>query len=274
MNRIMKQQIKTFNYFLNALVQRFDPMQVICFGHHHTMDHLESFFTEKYTIGHCNYFLLLIIKAPASLSHALQEFANRNYDFGTITMLAHSPQAIVESLSLNNRFFSTVLSNGRSLYKKEVFALNVELAHTDSSFKKEAFHFNHHMQLADGFMGGASECMANAQYTICVFNLHQVVEQCCMALLYVFLDYRCSIHNIKRMLTLCCCFSSEPFKIFVSGSAHDSRLFGILVKSYSKSRYRTDFIVNATDAKELYSKVACLLEMTKQMGADRIARSI
>ncbi|RYG02630.1 MAG: HEPN domain-containing protein [Chitinophagaceae bacterium] len=272
----MKQQLKTFNYFLAELVKRFDPMQVICFGHHHTSHHLESFFTDKYTVGHSDYLLLLIMNAPASLNHVLQEFADRNYDFGAITMLVHSPQAVVESLSLNNRFFTTVLSNGSSLYRKQEFALKtkMELLQPNTSLEKETFYFNHHMQLAKGFMGGASECMANTQYTVCVFNLHQVVEQCCMALLSVFLDYRCSIHNIKRMLTLCCCFSSKPLSIFISGSTHDARLFDILIKSYSKSRYRTDFRINEEDAKGLYTKVTCLLGVTNQMGADRIASSI
>lgn len=272
----MKQQIKNFNYFLNVLVQRFDPMQVICFGHHNTIDHLESFFADKNTNGQCDYFLLLVMKAPASVNHALQEFANCNYDFGSITVLAHSPQAISESVSLKNRFFATVLSKGKSLYNKQGFALNTnsKVLESGTSIEKEAFYFQHHTQLANGFMGGAAECLSNAQYTICVFNMHQVFEQCCIALLYVFLDYRCNIHNIKRMLALCCCFSSKPLKLFISGSSHDARLFEILVRSYSKSRYRTDFIVNAADAEELYYKVTCLLEMTKQMGADRIASSL
>lgn len=267
----MEQQLKNFNYFLNALIQRYDPMQVICFGHHHTVDHLESFFIGNTSIGRCDYFLLLIMKAPACINHQLQDFANRHYDAGTITILVHSEQAISESINLNNRFFQTVINQGRSLYRKGEFNLksNGTVLPADSSFDREKFYFEHHMQLASGFMSGATECLAGAQYNVCAFNLHQVVEQCCMALLYVYLDYRSNIHNLKRMLSLCCCFSNRPLKLFLSGSAYDARLFEVLVKSYSKSRYRIDFVVNAADAMELYDKVVCLIEMTRQMVTER-----
>jgi len=131
-------------------------------------------------------------------------------------------------------------------------------------------HFEYRIALADGFLQGAAECFANRQYNVSTFMLHQVAEQCCIALLHVYLDYRLHIHNLNRALRLCGCFSDRPLKLFASGGLNDHRLLDLLIKSYSHSRYKDDFVVAQEDAEKLYGRVCSFVALTREMCIDKI----
>lgn len=72
------------------------------------------------------------------------------------------------------------------------------------------------------------------------------------------------------MLRLCCSFSDKPIKIFLSGNAEDERLFDILIKSYSGSRYGTNFSVKEQDAQNLYNRITAFLSLVKEMYLEKI----
>lgn len=121
------------------------------------------------------------------------------------------------------------------------------------------------MPLAEGFLRGARECLDKQDYKVSTFLLHQVVEQCSILLLRVHLSYRSEIHNLIRMLRLCNSFSEKPLQTFISGSTEDERLFNLLMKSYSGSRYGNGFTVTAQDAQSLYQRVSTFVTLVKEM---------
>lgn len=98
--------------------------------------------------------------------------------------------------------------------------------------------------------------------------IHQVIEQCLIALIRVHLAYRSEIHNLGRMLGLCTAFSDRPLKKFLSGSAEDKRLFEVLTKSYTGARYAPTFKVNEEEA--IYQKVSAFKVMTLEMCQEKI----
>ena len=126
------------------------------------------------------------------------------------------------------------------------------------------------MPLAEGFLWGAGECLTNQDYKVSVFLLHQVTEQCCILLLRVHLSYRSEIHNLIRMLRLCNSFSEKPLQTFISGSVEDERLFSLLMKSYSGSRYGNGFFVTPQDAQSLYQRVSTFVTLVKEMCGAKI----
>lgn len=125
------------------------------------------------------------------------------------------------------------------------------------------------MPLADGFLMCASECLEKEQYGICAFMLHQAVEQASICLVRVHIAYRSEFHNLYRLLHLCQCFSEKPFQLFLS-TPEDERLFDVMAKSYSGSRYKDDFTVSRQDAESLYQRVASFLLLVKEMCDDKI----
>jgi HEPN domain-containing protein len=131
-------------------------------------------------------------------------------------------------------------------------------------------HYNHRFPLATGFLKSAKECLTNQHYNLSAFMAHQVVEQCCIALIRVHLAYRSDIHNLYRQLRLCESFSPAPSSLFLSGREDDKRLFDIMVKSYSAARYKDDFKVEQADAEQIFIRVSTFLKLTEIMCGDKI----
>jgi HEPN domain-containing protein len=131
--------------------------------------------------------------------------------------------------------------------------------------EKAQKHLDHWLPLAEGFLQGAAECLAKCQYKVCMFMLHQAMEQCCIGLIRVHIAYRLEMHNLHRLLRLSLCFSDITYKMFVTGKSDDDRLFEVLIKSYSQARYKDDFSVDGHDAEKLYDRVSTILMVVLEM---------
>jgi len=266
------QQAVYFKTYLQKLVENFQPLQIFCFAKTNRLTDSTGCFKDQLNNHHCDYCLLMVTESNARLDHKVQDFSNFHYQQGSITILCHSQESIVEAVRANNRFFITVYTTGQLLYSHDGmshFDFTKKFIPSQSAVKAQK-HFDHRMPLAEGFLRGAAECLAQHDYTISTFMLHQVVEQCCILLLRVHIAYRSEVHNLLRMLRLCTSFSDKPIQAFLSGSTADERLFSLLAKSYSGSRYGSGFVVSAQDAQQLFERVAGFAQLVKQLCGAKI----
>jgi hypothetical protein len=263
-----------FKMFIECLVERFQPLQIFCFAKTKLLSETTGCFRDQQSSYHCNYCLLLVTEANTRIDHEVQAFSNQHYQQGVISILCHSQESISEAIKANSRFFITVYITGQLLYTHN------GLSHLDftgkfiptQSAKKAQKHFDHRMPLAEGFLRGANACLAKHDFNVSTFMLHQVVEQCCILLIRVQVAYRSEVHNLYRMLGICCCFSDRPYKLFLPGSPEDQRLFDLLVKSYSRARYAGDFAITEDDARHLYQRAADFVTLTKMMCLETIQK--
>ncbi|TCC99173.1 HEPN domain-containing protein [Pedobacter hiemivivus] len=263
-----------FRAFIDQLVQKFKPLQIFSFSKDSYTQDDQGCFKEKSTTFHCDYCLLLVTESNTRIDHEVQDFTNGNYKHGVITILCHAKHAIEEAIIANNRFFITVCSTAKLIYSHNgmtTFDFSNRFIPTEAAIKARK-HFDHRMTLADGFLTGAHECIINEQHNVCVFMLHQAVEQTCIALIRVHLAYRAEMHNLRRLLHLCSCFSNAPIKMFLSGSPDDERLFEVLLKSYSGARYKDTFNISEDDSWLLYNKVVAFVTLAKVMCEEKIAQ--
>jgi hypothetical protein len=257
-------QAKHFKKFLQSLIQKFQPQQIFCFSENIDTVEQNGCFKTAETYQKCDYCLLMVTETVTRIDHDVQDFANNHYKMGKITILCHGQQTIQEAIRKNNRFFITIYKSAKLLYSHDGLQAsnsNIRFIPTQA-VAKATKHFTHRIDLANGFLQGAGECLAKQQFTVCSFMLHQVVEQCCIALIRVNIAYRSEIHNLSRMLGLCKSFSEEPYKLFLSGNPEDQRLFDLLVKSYCGARYTSSFSVDHDEATKLYHRVSSFLELT------------
>ena len=75
--------------------------------------------------------------------------------------------------------------------------------------------------------------------------------------------YRSDMHNLARLINLCRCFSDEPFELFPRKTAEERRLFQILIRSYSETRYKDEYQLNSADAEKLFTQVVEFLKLIK-----------
>ncbi|EOZ96477.1 hypothetical protein A33Q_2247 [Indibacter alkaliphilus LW1] len=201
------------------------------------------------------------------IDYEIQDFVNHHYQIGQATIVCHGESTIQEQIEANNRFFITVLSKGKYLYTKSGFIDNLFIPkfNPSNALEKAEKHFSCRMAMAKGFLECARDSLSRGSYNITTFSLHQAVEQSCILLIKIHLDYRSEFHNLHRLLGLCRSFSDEPHLLLVGEKPSCRRLFDILMKSYGKTRYSLDFTVSQKEAEELLEKVSSFIEMVESM---------
>lgn len=260
-----------FREFIQRLSQKFEPLQIFSFSQNSYTHNFQNCFNDNQGHFKCDHCLLVVTESATRVDYEMQDFANTNYRQGTITIICHGKQSVMDAVQHNSRFFISVLATGKLLYSKDGLLDGDPIPPfipTNGAIKALK-HYEHRMPLADGFLMCASECLEKEQFGICAFMLHQAVEQACICLVRVHIAYRSEFHNLYRLLRLCQCFSEKPFLLFLS-TPEDERLFDVLAKSYSGSRYKDDFMVSRTDAESLYQRVAPFLLLVKKMCDEKI----
>jgi len=260
-----------FREFIQRLAQKFEPLQIFSFSQHSYTHHSRGCFNDGQHYFSCDHCLLVITEAATRVDYEMQDFANTYYQYGTITLIGHSRQSVMDAVQHNSRFFISVLSTGKLLYSKDGLLVSdpVPPFTPTKGAIKALKHYEHRIPLANGFLMCASECLEKEQFGICTFMLHQAIEQTCICLVRVHIAYRSEFHNLYRLLRLCQCFSEKPFQLFLS-TPEDERLFDIMAKSYSGSRYKDDFTVSRQDAERLYQLVASFLLLAEEMCNEKI----
>lgn len=259
-----------FRQFIHQLAQKFEPLQIFNFSQNSSTYNSKGCFND-HGYFKCDYCLLIVTETATRVDYEMQDFANTNYQHGAITIICHGRQSIIEAVKQNSRFFISVLTYGKQLYNKDgLFDIDREYVFIPTKGAIKALkHYEHRIPIADGFLMCAFECLVKEQFGICAFMLHQAVEQACICLVRVHIAYRSEFHNLYRLLRLCQCFSKRPFQLFLS-TPEDERIFDVMAKSYSGSRYKDNFTVSRQDAESLYQRVTSFLSLVKEMCDDKI----
>jgi len=214
----------------------------------------------------------MVLENETRIEHPVQDYTNTHFHHGRITISVHGRETVTSAIKANDRFFITVANNGKLLYNHDSTIRSFRVPGfipTRAAEKAEKRH-QKKMFLATGFLESAAECLRSANYQLCIYMLHQVVEQCCISLIRVYLAYNSDIHNLYRLLNICDSFSPELSQFFLKRSEEGRRLFDLMVKSYSAARYKDDFIAEQLDAEMLYAQVAAFLKMTEALCQDKV----
>ncbi|WP_316743021.1 HEPN domain-containing protein [Pedobacter antarcticus] len=263
---------KEFKNLILLIAEKYQPYQIISFAEKTRLEQAESCFRNNESEQSFDCCLLIITQNTRRVVHDLQEFCNMHFEFGDITTICHGKQAIQEAVFSQNRFFTTVLKTGKVLYSVDGMAVADFILPDELPRNLEAteMQFEKRYALADAFLSGAEVCLNNGQYAICTFLLHQVVEQCCITMITLFMQYRSDIHHLHRLLKLCRCFSDDPYNHYLSSGGERKKLFEILTRSYSRARYSETFSVKKEDAIQLYKLGINFTTLTRKLCRKKI----
>jgi len=255
---------KDLNYLLEKLITKYLPLKIFCF-HKSIMTKTDiGCFRNTSTVCGSDYWLLMVTENSARIEHAVQDFASAHYNQGAITILVHGHEAIANAVANGNRFFSRIYDKGHLLYSMDGWLSNTPVMPQPSPHDEVEAEERYQLSIsrAQGFIHGAKECLASQNTNVCAFMLHQAVEQCCIALIGLHLDYRCDIHNLRRLLMLTRCVSDQSYQVFFTRRENDEYLFNLLTKSYLNGRYSKDFFISEGELVELMRRVKGLSGIT------------
>ena len=260
-----------FMAFLEKLVAQFKPLQVYQYAQLGQQWQTESVFCNPQQKEEEIYYLLIVTEGSTRIENGIQDFANQHYPEGKVVVLAHGQATLKQSPRMCNDFFNAVQHRGLILYSADgiLQSTAVETFNLQSHLDRAQSNWRHRYNMANGFLKAADTAFDNGFYNVCVFLLHQVVEQFCIGMIWVFMGYRSDMHNLRRLLYLCACFSKQPLKHFTATPENDS-LLTLMMESYSCARYKNDYTVLDTHADKLYSLVYDFVQLSKELCKNKL----
>ena len=266
-------QCRELEEVITSLVSKFKTEYIFCFSCLNDAKTTTSCFAGDINQSDTHYFLLMITTEITRIEHEVQDYVNTIFEKGTITIVVHGMETVINAIAQGSRFFASVCRDGMQLYSASGLRLNIEYPNLNpaTTFTKAQKHFYHRFGMAWGFQESASTSHDNSMYNNCLFELHQSVEQACIAVIRVYMAYRSDMHNLGRLLNLCKCFSDGQIELFPRRTEEDKRLFQILVKSYSDARYKDDYQVSDSDAEDLCTRVLEFCELIKRLCNEKLA---
>lgn len=265
-------QLQPLKAVIDGLVLRYQPVTICCFSYRQTQSLRMNCFDKEASRERSHFFLLMVTQGRQRLEHEAQDYLNTHFTEIETTLLVHGEDTVVEQLKTGNWFFSRVLNLAERCYSKDGLLLQSPLPELDDAAVVASARncFIHRLDMAHGFYKGA-QALREANYpSNALFLLHQCVEQSCSALIRVFLNYRSDIHNLSRLMKLCLCFTDMPLEVFPQESAADQRLFSLLQRSYSETRYREGFQVERDDFLQILQRVKNLMDRMEAMCGERL----
>ena len=258
---------------ISSLVTKYEVEYIFCFGC--SDEHYKSVgcFSEGFNARRTHYFLLMLTTQITRIEHEVQDHVNGLSEDFTISIIVHGLQTATNAVAQGSRFFCSACRDGVQLYSANGLRLSLDypILNPVTTFAKAQKHFFHRFGMACGFLESASTSYDNGFYNNCMFELHQCMEHACIALIRVYIAYRSDMHNLARLLNLCKCFCDPQVELYPRKSEEDDRLFRLLLKSYSETRYKDDYQIVDHDADELCTQVRSFLETVKKLCNKRLA---
>lgn len=253
---LSEEQQRDLSGIADAITRKFETQHIFLLGFRKkTAAACSCFATNRYTEFKA-YCLLVVITASQSQQHTIQDFLSHHFPDLQITVLSHWSGQVDKLLAEGNRFFCEVFKTGLLLTTSDGYnALSSIHAGTPAQYHEDARQFfSHHSALSKGFLASARQRFTDQDFKLCLFLLHQAMEQSAIGLIRVWMGYRYNIHHLSRLLALCCYFSPKIPQIFTN-SKQDQILLQKLNRAYLDTRYQNDFQVTAHQAEALLKKV-------------------
>jgi len=268
----VKERKEQFSAFIKVLADRYKPLYIYCFGELTESSSTAGCFVNHSDCENCRYYLLMVMENESRIEHPVQDYVNTHFQYGSITILVHVKETVTAAMKANDRFFITITNGGKLMYSHDqtITSFQVSAYIPTRAADKAMKHHQRCFDLAKGFLEGAFGYLRTAKYSLCLFMLHQVVEQSCSGMIRVYLSYKSDMHNLYRLLSLCDSFSPGLSKFFLGESGEGRILFDLMVRSYAGARYWDNFQVDQASAEKLSQQVSAFFEIAEKLSLQKI----
>jgi uncharacterized protein len=203
-----------------------------------------------------DYDLAVLVASPAvATDEALwadcQERAREVAGDTPVSLIVHTVDDVRQQLARGSSFFRDVLTEGVALYDAGRVAITVPdvTPAMHHALAREAFqrYFDHAAQLYSSF----ERNLAHGSFAIAAFELHQVAETLCKAVLVVFTAYLPKMHDLDELGRRCIRACPNLGPLVPQDAPDRKRLAGLLRAVYVDARYSFAFEASREDLKSL-----------------------
>lgn len=259
---------------INKLTKRIATKYIFCFALQRHESHHKHCFVSQSTKRRLSINILLVYaddeqRTLVDIQHLANSFTIDECQCAAV-VIRHADA--MGRFAASDAFVCNVFRYGALLYSQNNVLPNREgfvchrtlLQQTREGWRR---WFNNSCQ----FMDCAAYCLAEHNFCLAVFMLHQTVEQACKAMLKVMLYMRPNTHNLAWMLKLCSTLAPEIATVFPQDHEEDKALFRLLKESYNDCRYAAGFNVKEEEAWAIYYRVSSLMHIAGELCNRRIA---
>lgn len=272
---ITEDQSNALGNIISQIVKETKPEKIICFGARTNHNFIWSGFldtTDEIQSIECD----LVIVTQEREKEKRDELSNNVTKLNTaalkFTVLVHGSEAVNDELRKGNYFFSSLYNKGVILYDSQITPLSSPRLIAQSVSDLEPYWKNRYY-LANNFLKGAAHALSQGWNGQAVFMLHQAVEHTCITLIRVYMGYKATTHKLSKLLSMVENFSLYCVTVFPRITKDEIRLFNILEKAYSDSRYDEKFTVSTETANALKAEVEDFLEIAQALFLRKVQAS-
>lgn len=250
-------------------------LKIILFGSYAKGGWVDEPFTMK---GYRSDFDLLVIVNNRKLC-AFEDYwykaadrLNRDSAIETpVSFIVHSLREVNTYLKEGQYFFSDIRKEGIVLYELDDEPLD-EPRPLDpvDRLRVANEHFRERFTLSMTFLKGSKFYLAETDFRVSAFELHQSLEQAYACVLLTLTNYGPPSHNIKFLRSLAEGQDRRLAEAFPRDQHRERAWFNTLNEAYVKARYSKHFEISEEALVWLHERTAVLLDLVKEVCAERL----
>ena len=114
-------QEKRLDELVKSIVEKFNPLVILCYATNFRVDVAVSCFSELRLIELCDYELLTVTEPLGNSEAELQKFVSGIYRSGSVTILNLNKEDMFKAVKSQNVYITTILKVGTVLYIADGF---------------------------------------------------------------------------------------------------------------------------------------------------------
>lgn len=118
-------QEKRLDELVKSIVEKFNPLEILCYASNLRVDAAISSFSELRLIESCDYELLTVTEALGSSETEIQEFISGIYRSGNVTILNLIKEDMDKAIESKNLYITTILKEAAVLYIADGFDMQL-----------------------------------------------------------------------------------------------------------------------------------------------------
>lgn len=260
---ITDDQSTALNETISQIAKETKAEMILCYGVRTNHNFVWSSFlqaTDEVRSMECDLVILTQEQEKRKRDELCEAATKYNSAALKFTVLVHGIEAVNVELKRGHHFFSILLQKGMVLFNNQSFSLNVSRSIPLSVLSVEKY-WTKRYDLANHFYQGATHALSQGWNDQAVFMLHQAVEHTCTALIKIYLGYKASTHKLSRLLSMVENFSLYSITAFPRITQDEIRLFNVLERAYSDSRYDNKYSVSTETVNALKMEVEEFLQI-------------
>ena len=276
-------KLQTLDEIVSAIRRRHDVEMIILFGSHARGDWVEDEYEEDHvTYEYRSDFDILIVTAEKSdernvaydsdLKHQLEPGGRGS----RVNYIVHTIHHVNQMLAERRFFFMDILKEGYLLYdsKRYKLARPPKALPADVMLRHARDYFEEWMDSADGFLKMARNAMAESEWKIAAFLLHQATERYITCLLLVHTGYRPKEHDMEKLIRQAAGFDPRYQEVFPQKNESDKHLFDLLRRAYVDARYSKSYRITEAELHAINTQIVALKTITSEVCQAKIAQLV